>query len=216
MPLAEHDASERRAVISSISFNSRAPRGARHVRNYVKEYIEVVSIHVPLAEHDNSFIMRLQDITVSIHVPLAEHDIWSVMRVSSLVIVSIHVPLAEHDCTSLIRLEEITVSIHVPLAEHDGGAERAVGREEFQFTCPSRSTTGRRAPWISTLFVSIHVPLAEHDMTSTCGSTAHLRFQFTCPSRSTTLGRFQFPRLTFVSIHVPLAEHDFAICTQGL
>ena len=55
----------------------------------------------------------------------------------------------------------------------------------FQFTCPSRSTTGHDVPYIC-LF----------------------KFQFTCPSRSTTFLAMNGERLGIVSIHVPLAEHD--------
>ena len=55
----------------------------------------------------------------------------------------------------------------------------------FQFTCPSRSTTGRDLTTLENAIVSIHVPLAEHDEL--------------CPETADALK---------VSIHVPLAEHD--------
>ena len=108
--------------------------------------------------------------------------------------------------TRLIREEE--VSIHAPLAEHDpdcglqapaeprfnSRAPRGARRDkpahaeplgEFQFTCPSRSTTAlpHRAP-------------------------GRIEFQFTCPSRSTTLPAEVLVMIDPVSIHVPLAEHD--------
>ena len=103
---------------------------------------------------------------------------------------------------------------------------------QFQFTCPSRSTTQVRQDLPVPKKVSIHVPLAEHDAPSgrspRCGrrfqftcpsrstttarqlSTPPLRFQFTCPSRSTTVEAVSRERLPDVSIHVPLAEHDFS------
>ena len=55
-----------------------------------------VSIHVPLAEHDGSELIKKYSGGVSIHVPLAEHDDEEPDAIAALV-VSIHVPLAEHD-----------------------------------------------------------------------------------------------------------------------
>ena len=119
MPLAEHD----RAVF---------PCACRYC----------VSIHVPLAEHDEDDVRGgVVKYLVSIHVPLAEHDpaemlSWQLHKVS------IHVPLAEHDPSGTTDSQFLQVSIHVPLAEHDActGACRIWSRR-FQFTCPSRSTT---------------------------------------------------------------------------
>ena len=60
----------------------------------------LVSIHVPLAEHDPSEHQQNQQVqAVSIHVPLAEHD-KPVLAGCLVNLVSIHVPLAEHDMTS--------------------------------------------------------------------------------------------------------------------
>ena len=128
--------------------------------------------------------------------------------------VSIHVPLAEHDALPGTVDEAEPVSIHVPLAEHDVHESwPACQAAQFQFTCPSRSTTlctysGRRRT-----AVSIHVPLAEHDECPSVISSRRSRFnsraprgarphshflhsitrgfQFTCPSRSTTQGEPQ-------------------------
>ena len=146
----------------SSRFNSRAPRGARpgatpasqpsHVFQFTcpsrsttgaREavgYRGIVSIHVPLAEHDLRDIRRACEIDgfnsraprgarrgtnrpegtgqVSIHVPLAEHDGELCTNVNDI-LVSIHVPLAEHDANLLQEHRHHTVSIHVPLAEHD-------------------------------------------------------------------------------------------------
>jgi len=57
---------------------------------------------------------------------------------------------------------------------------------QFQFTCPSRSTTIGFAQQFGVHIVSIHVPLAEHDLQT---------------SRDVVEDYI-------VSIHVPLAEHD--------
>ena len=51
VPLAEHDKTSCPARPSSTSFNSRAPRGARHCAPLTLVVRVYVSIHVPLAEH---------------------------------------------------------------------------------------------------------------------------------------------------------------------
>ena len=85
-----------------LRFNSRAPRGAR--RRWPREAHGLpvfqftcpsrsttllvmilasrgrVSIHVPLAEHDQAAEAAKQARQVSIHVPLAEHDVMSKIR----------------------------------------------------------------------------------------------------------------------------------------
>ena len=40
-----------------------------------QRFVNTVSIHVPLAEHDMFMRYLYQENIVSIHVPLAEHDI---------------------------------------------------------------------------------------------------------------------------------------------
>jgi len=57
-----------------VSFNSRAPRGARPVSLAENGMNVYVSIHVPLAEHDCREGKLVDSWKVSIHVPLAEHD----------------------------------------------------------------------------------------------------------------------------------------------
>ena len=186
MPLAEHDNDCGSSRERLLSFNSRAPRGARPIRFYCD-----------ICQHP-----------VSIHVPLAEHDLGG-GALLPLPAVSIHVPLAEHDPVVFVDYLQILVSIHVPLAEHDVRRPRLMsGNTAFQFTCPSRSTTalcGQAAAaagvsihvplaehdrLIDNLLieveVSIHVPLAEHDLLDSFSRFFVGGFQFTCPSRSTT------------------------------
>ena len=55
---------------------------------------------MPLAEHDAAYSVYVRPALVSIHVPLAEHDHGRRRRRRYLV--SIHVPLAEHDCLSTL------------------------------------------------------------------------------------------------------------------
>ena len=95
-------------------------------------------------------------------------------------------PLAEHDLEEALKvLPGTSFNSRAPrgarLLDGDAGASA----DKFQFTCPSRSTTGRLGDFLLGGLVSIHVPLAEHDEENGHQGNA---------------GE--------VSIHVPLAEHD--------
>jgi len=74
VPLAEHDIANPLDDRQTLSFNSRAPRGARPNANRFFAPVKV-SIHVPLAEHDALLRASPALDGVSIHVPLAEHDV---------------------------------------------------------------------------------------------------------------------------------------------
>ena len=81
------------------------------------------------------------------------------------------------------------------------------GRTQFQFTCPSRSTTVLRVLVLSPMSVSIHVPLAEHDIrapTNAVGSVVSIHVPLAEHDSSAALSDSDIG----VSIHVPLAEHD--------
>ena len=188
---------------------------------------------MPLAEHDGTGFVNSICPQVSIHVPLAEHDL---LDFTFLVLwsVSIHVPLAEHDRSQSAMRSMLKVSIHVPLAEHDQrlctiasiawsfnsraprGARPCPGifcgiSRQFQFTCPSRSTTTGSSEEPQEPEVSIHVPLAEHDTPASINATAVSCFNSRAPrgARRTT-GSSRTPTRG-VSIHVPLAEHDMIV-----
>ena len=145
----------------------------------------LVSIHVPLAEHDDIVFGFCLFVKVSIHVPLAEHDLVAPVELR-LFEVSIHVPLAEHDPSYCVSPDRLCVSIHVPLAEHD---QVIIHPPRIQESFNSRAPRGAR-------------PRSRRSRLS------RRSFQFTCPSRSTTPGQDQRPGRCQVSIHVPLAEHD--------
>ena len=105
-------------------------------------------------------------------------------------LVSIHVPLAEHD-----RFQMPSRSLRGRFNSRAPRGARHIARRsgrigvQFQFTCPSRSTTVSSASASLSCSVSIHVPLAEHDPVR----------------RRCSAGKR-------VSIHVPLAEHDEPLC----
>ena len=165
VPLAEHDTSQLSASHWVESFNSRAPRGARPLRNACCG--SCVSIHVPLAEHDRSSWLHWTALHVSIHVPLAEHDPSAPATVLQSLSFNSRAPRGARHHAQHVRCQCQVVSIHVPLAEHDllpreivshslcfnsrapRGARHIVAPAgvfllKFQFTCPSRSTTPQR------------------------------------------------------------------------
>ena len=96
MPLAEHDAEEGGKDCREDGFNSRAPRGARHIVTKKIAAVEGFNSRAPrgarrqqvrAAEVSAGFqftcpsrsttpepVLRAEAVLVSIHVPLAEHD----------------------------------------------------------------------------------------------------------------------------------------------
>jgi len=124
----------------------------------------LVSIHVPLAEHDQrDYTSAAQRPCFNSRAPRGARLPGRLCAALS-VLVSIHVPLAEHDRSLLSDRPDVLVSIHVPLAEHDSAGVQ-----------PAGVTDGfnSRAPRGARLYLLIP-------------GTAGSPFQFTCPSRSTT------------------------------
>ena len=74
---------------------------------------------MPLAEHDLQFILPKLQLTVSIHVPLAEHDDYRLMNGKNLTRFNSRAPRGARLTVPLLCTLGILVSIHVPLAEHD-------------------------------------------------------------------------------------------------
>ena len=275
VPLAEHDLCAAVVPLARAGFNSRAPRGARRgspknpdcspafqftcpsrstTYYYKPEEIErIVSIHVPLAEHDGEVWSLYPAVHgVSIHVPLAEHDGRRQLSGTGPHVFQFTCPSRSTTFEAFKLMMSGKVSIHVPLAEHDlppagvpragegfnsraprgarlsrGGNLRRMG--EFQFTCPSRSTTSFLA--YGDLFALFQFTCPSRSTTVSYPILpVRVKFQFTCPSRSTTCedihaGQYnqrfnsRAPRgarrvdglhaaCCRVSIHVPLAEHD--------
>ena len=100
--------------------------------------------------------------------------------------VSIHVPLAEHDvCSAVQAFNTGCFNSRAPR-----GARRVYCRfnrygSEFQFTCPSRSTTQGRTRMPSRSAFQFTCP-SRSTTSGTSGLVSRSVFQFTCPSRSTT------------------------------
>ena len=168
-----------------MSFNSRAPRGARpHAHGRYQ------------ADNGFQFTCPSRSTTYG-QISLDNEDI-----------VSIHVPLAEHDRRSRLLAGRISCfNSRAPRGARRTRSPRFTSCSAFQFTCPSRSTTGNcRAKRRNTGF---QFTCPSRSTTAVAAAwKAAFKFQFTCPSRSTTS---TFGAVTFtacVSIHVPLAEHD--------
>ena len=96
----------------------------------------------------------------------------------------------------------------MPLAEHDAHSlTSGADWREFQFTCPSRSTTGAEYPSMAAAAVSIHVPLAEHDVEGKIPERV-VQVSIHVPLAEHDVNPRTIARRLRVSIHVPLAEHD--------
>ena len=143
VPLAEHDIQAAGASSSHWCFNSRAPRGARHSAGYIVFTPRSFNSRAPRGARlqGEGF---LTGFSVSIHVPLAEHD-SSLLIDKFLVYVSIHVPLAEHDpAWERIAAVKKSFNSRAPRGARPSYNVVQVQAHEFQFTCPSRSTTPSR------------------------------------------------------------------------
>ena len=133
--------------------------------NWKNALVLVVSIHVPLAEHDSSSCGGSGSVSLFQFTCPSRSTTVSQPATIVLMRVSIHVPLAEHDKHA--ELVEAYSSGFNSRAPRGARLDRYVSEASdflFQFTCPSRSTT-----YLLNSLASLP------------------SFQFTCPSRSTTL-----------------------------
>ena len=153
------------AFSSGFSFNSRAPRGARHGADMEPVPINYVSIHVPLAEHD-VIVERSQthNNRFNSRAPRGARPTGATGLHRSC---RFQFTCPSRSTTSVIELHSLStgfksraprgarrkrrsrlsaspsVSIHVPLAEHDSGARRSL-RHQLCFN--SRAPRGARHP----------------------------------------------------------------------
>ena len=140
-----------------------------------------VSIHVPLAEHDDPAAAPAEDEDVSIHVPLAEHDpVLSVIPQPNYSFNS-RAPRGARHAALRRRQREFCFNSRAPRGARPGVENTAETPRKFQFTCPSRSTTRPVAPVDSFRLVSIHVPLAEHDVSAQVHGARHAGFNSRAP-----------------------------------
>ena len=124
-----------------FSFNSRAPRGARRLYSVTPIQAFLFQFTCPSRSttdgRSNDRVMH----SVSIHVPLAEHD-QAFPSNAGAVQFQFTCPSRSTTLNPDVCAGGADVSIHVPLAEHDSSAGRLTASASvFQFTCPSRSTT---------------------------------------------------------------------------
>ena len=186
MPLAEHDMYNLPINPAYASFNSRAPRGARLERNIYRKRNNWFQFTCPsrsttafpsnaVAAQRFQFTCPSRSTTRSL-----THGAGSLSgfqftcpsrsttpdRTCSQIpdAVSIHVPLAEHDAASgSLSTTGAGFNSRAPRGARPDFGMAVARMSEFQFTCPSRSTTRSASAASASSQVSIHVPLAEHD-----------------------------------------------------
>ena len=258
MPLAGHDAGGLlSAPIVEGNFNPRAPCGARPEAKCYGKVCTSFQSTCPLRGTTGAFPWERHPQTgISIHMPLAGHDnisatftaaaagfqstcplrgttggaIWRSRRRWRF---QSTCPLRGTTMQNKSRCRRFDISIHVPLAGHDAGqnvplTETAV---TFQSTCPLRGTTLLSCAINRARQISIHVPLAGHDLTQSIFFTQKFNFnpRAPCGARRVTEGEenddcYFNPRApcgarlalmisgiastNAISIHVPLAGHD--------
>ena len=123
----------------------------------------IVSIHVPLAEHDIAPARQVLPVPVSIHVPLAEHD-------ASVGCSSRTTPRFNSRAPRGARPDKLDIVYYTASFNSRaprGARPRPLNREIIPHGFNSRAPRGARRPTEKQTHnsdvVSIHVPLAEHD-----------------------------------------------------
>ena len=209
MPLAEHDLSAGYSADVVVSFNSRAPRGARHPTTWTARPITscfnsraprgarlMVKQDSNNAASFNSRAPRGARLTSCLK--------WTIIRAFQFTCPSRSTTTAGKGVCE----GDAAVSIHVPLAEHDRGLP---GREQRRLSFNSRAPRGARRGLVAVDLTArgfnsraprgarqgvIARCVIAHSFNSRAPRGARrggvqrgaspLQFQFTCPSRSTT------------------------------
>ena len=175
---------------------------------------------------------------ISIHVPLAGHDDGGNYLVSDPALISIHMPLAGHDKYAMAgAANDFAFQSTCPLRGTTGRITMLVDDNVFQSTCPLRGTTFARPVDLTVQNFNPRAPCgARQDVTcfdlvcshfnprAPCGARLcppslrllKAQFQSTCPLRGTTIRRVEGGVQLGISIHVPLAGHDCCGCGQGI
>ena len=197
-----------------ISFQFTCPSRSTTTDYLVTPDYPIVSIHVPLAEHDKS-VTASWTTARTFQFTCPSRSTTGVDEVLvSLCAVSIHVPLAEHDQFYGIHIVNfMSFNSRAPRGARRGRQGRVSAKRRFQFTCPSRSTTTVCPASLRTYSVSIHVPLAEHDPAPRClDGSSSVSIHVPLAEHDPRILRER--REHRVSIHVPLAEHDQRQCLK--
>jgi len=163
VPLAEHDVAFLTNKIINDSFNSRAPRGARHGQCASASATRRFQFTCPSRSTTSTSTANAAEAEFQFTCP-SRSTTLGFLSYSVVGFVSIHVPLAEHDkAWRAGRSVSYRFNSRAPRGARPCALAILTLARSFQFTCPSRSTT-----------------LGMDNETQ--GSW----FQFTCPSRSTT------------------------------
>ena len=204
VPLAEHDLQTLKNNADNSGFNSRAPRGARRITQYHSKRFNSFNSRAPRGARRQMFAAFTSDYIVSIHVPLAEHDVN--LRAPYAVIVSFNSraprgarhtthaysnPVMQFQFTCPSRSTTIiSIQVYTGILSFNSRAPRGARRrgspsQIVPASFNSRAPRGARLtdvrPGFPQIFVSIHVPLAEHDF-CVWRSSCHLsRFNSRAP-----------------------------------
>ena len=189
MPLAGHDEEQRKKDTREKVFQSTCPLRGTTTQEAYEGMTAAISIHVPLAGHDLSFL------TSSIYSaryfnPRAPCG----ARLTALLSACIRIRRFQSTCP--LRGTTYFALWVIPHFKH------------FNPRAPCGARPITRSLIVAGFAISIHVPLAGHDAMRLLQSSPLILFQSTCPLRGTTDHPAAQRRIRAISIHVPLAGHD--------
>ena len=143
--------------------------------------------------------------------PLAEHDIAEEPDINRAPSFNSRAPRGARQAEFPAWLIDFEFQFTCPSRSTTFQLLQGKTTSEFQFTCPSRSTTAGYSPQsLSPGSFNSRAPRGARPASRPEHGFSH-EFQFTCPSRSTTFAARRSPYSCGVSIHVPLAEHDASL-----
>ena len=208
VPHAGHDVIAELIGDTVDHFNSRAPCGARLIKEITQHILNGFQLTCPMRGTTNKFYNNIATVNISTHVPHAGHDCsyrrpsafhfsfqltcpmrgttWSIEYRRGRSPISTHVPHAGHDCGLCGQvLPQMDFNSRAPCGARPRRPKRLWSALSFQLTCPMRGTTESDAIFRVEERISTHVPHAGHD-------------------RDVLL----YHDIRHISTHVPHAGHD--------
>ena len=186
-PLAGSDRASSRFEVRRAYFNPHSPCGERLADSTPsKTSMTHFNPHSPCGERHDT-VRHVDFINViSIHTPLAGSDALTRPTAACSYVISIHTPLAGSDIGIIrIRLQRLYISIHTPLAGSDYATRQANWANEFQSTLPLRGATQRLPRCDHIRRISIHTPLAgsDHATSTSKGNVQYFNPHSPCGER---------------------------------
>ena len=180
VPLAEHDCCLRLPSLQSVSFNSRAPRGARRGAAGSSDRPAGFQFTCPSRSTTPPVRMFHVERRFNSRAPRGARP-GSGKETAVDARFNSRAPRGARPVFCLIDLNDLCFNSRAPRGARHLIDAALSGGGLFQFTCPSRSTTPLRAQCIDCNRVSIHVPLAEHDTSRTPDMSQWWRFNSRAP-----------------------------------